>query len=317
MPQMVHGKIQDRKFEPPRKEGEFTRAESAFRNWVTADGSSGFPAERGRYRLYVSFACPWAHRTLLFRALKDLEEVIDVAVVDPYMGPQGWAFGDCAGCTPDPEIGARHLHEIYTLADPDYTGEITVPVLWDRKRRTIVSNESAEIIRMLNSEFDAFGRADLDFYPEDLRTEIDRINAYVYDNVNNGVYRTGFAATQSAYEAAFDRLFAALDELESRLSRQRYLAGDRLTEADWRLFTTLLRFDAVYYSHFKCNRRRLIDYPNLRGYARELFQVPGIADTVNFEHIKRHYYGSHPFLNPSGIVPKGPEIDFRAPHGRG
>jgi glutathionyl-hydroquinone reductase len=303
--------------------GEFNRTESTFRNWVTVDGrpgpsgEGGFQAAPGRYHLYVSYACPWAHRTLIFRTLKGLEQVISVSVVHPLMPAESWVFGDYPGATPDHVHGFRKLRQLYDHSAPGFDGLVTVPVLYDKQRRVIVNNESSEIIRMLNGAFDHWGRDDVDFYPEPLRTEIDSINAAVYENVNNGVYRAGFATTQSAYEAAYDRLFETLDDLERRLSAQRYLVGARLTEADWRLFTTLVRFDAVYHGHFKCNRRRLVDYPNLWAYARDLYQVPGVAETVNMDHIKLHYYGSHTNINPTGIVPKGPELDFRAPHGRG
>lgn len=298
------------------RKGRFVRHESVFRNRVTADGSSGFKAEPGRYHLYVSLACPWAHRTLIFRKLKQLEDVISLSVVDPLMSEYSWHFSTCAGCIPDTVNGFHHLHQVYTLARPDYTGIVTVPVLFDKKTGTIVNNESSEIIRMLNREFDAWGDAGVDFYPEPLRAAIDAVNAFVYENVNNGVYRAGFAQTQEAYDEAFDALFAALDELERRLAQQRYLAGNRITEADWRLFTTLVRFDAVYCVHFKCNLRCVTDYPNLWAYTRDLYQVPGVAATVDLDHIKTHYYGSHRELNPRGIIPKGPVLDFGAPHGR-
>lgn len=306
----------------PTKNGEFIRWESGFRHWVTADGSpgpsgeGGFPAAPDRYHLYVSYACPWAHRTLILRALKGLEELISVSVVHPLMPPESWVFGEYPGATPDHVHGFDKLLQLYAHSAPDFDGVVTVPVLYDKQRQVIVNNESAEIIRMLNSAFDAWGNADLDLYPAELRAEIDAVNALVYDNVNNGVYRTGFATTQAAYEDAFDKLFATLDQLEARLTTQRYLVGERITEADWRLFTTLVRFDPVYHGHFKCNRQRLVDYPNLWAYTRELYQVPGIAETVNMDHIKRHYYGSHKHINPTGIVPKGPELDFNAPHGR-
>ncbi len=302
--------------------GEFVRWESGFRNWVTPDGSpgpsgeGGYKAEPGRYHLYVSYACPWAHRTLIFRALKGLEDAISVSVVHPLMPPESWVFGDYPGATPDQVHGFDTLRQLYEHSAPGFDGVVTVPVLYDTQRDVIVNNESSEIIRMLNSAFDAWGRADLDFYPTDLHEEIDAVNTLVYENVNNGVYRTGFATTQSAYEAAFDRLFETLDALEARLARQRYLVGDRITEADWRLFTTLARFDPVYHGHFKCNQRRLVDYPSLWAYTRELYQVPGVAQTVNMDHIKQHYYGSHKQINPNGIVPKGPAMDFTAPHGR-
>jgi len=303
--------------------GKFVRQESSFRHWVTADGGpgptgeGGFPAAPDRYHLYVSYACPWAHRTLIFRALKGLEQVITVSVVHPLMPAESWVFGDYPGATPDQVHGFRKLHQLYDQCEPGFDGLVTVPVLYDKQRRTIVNNESSEIIRMLNHAFDRWGDGDVDFYPETLRGEIDAVNGVVYDQVNNGVYRAGFATTQAAYEEAYDSLFTALDELEKRLSTRRYLVGERITEADWRLFTTLVRFDAVYYGHFKCNRRRLIDYPNLWAYTRELYQVPGVAQTVNMDHIKTHYYGSHRSINPTGIVPKGPELDFLAPHGRG
>ena len=297
--------------------GRFDRQPMTFRRSVTADGSGdGFKAEPGRYHLYVSYACPWAHRTLIVRALKRLDDVVSVTAVDPLMGEEGWRFSDANGCGPDPVGGFDHLSEVYTKADPRFTGRVTVPVLWDREKATIVNNESAEIIRMFNSAFDAFGDAALDLYPEPMRQEIDRVNERVYETVNNGVYKAGFASTREAYEEAFDALFETFDALERRLARQRYLAGERVTEADWRLFTTLVRFDVVYHGHFKCNKRRLIDYANLWAYARELYQVPGVADTVDMDHIKRHYYWSHESINPTRIVPKGPEIDFTVPHGR-
>ena len=296
--------------------GNFLRQESRFRGRVTRDGSSGYRALPGRYHLYVSLACPWAHRTLIFRALKGLDNAISVSIVDPLMLDDGWAFSDFPGCVPDTVNGARYLREVYTKADPRYSGRVTVPVLWDRETGTIVNNESSEIIRMLSSEFEDVARRHEDYYPQPLRAEIDAVNRLVYENVNNGVYRCGFATTQEAYEDAFDALFSALDQLEARLGQSRYLTGDQLTEADWRLFPTLVRFDAVYYGHFKCNLRRLADYPNLSNYVRDLYQVPGVAETVDMAHIKRHYYASHRHINPTGIVPKGPEIDFSAPHDR-
>jgi len=283
---------------------------------VTADGSSGFKAESGRYHLYVSLACPWAHRTLIYRRLKGLEDHISLSVVNPLMLEHGWTFDDWPGVVPDPVNGAAFLHEVYTAARPDYTGRVTVPVLWDKETGTIVNNESSEIIRMFDSEFDAVGASGPLLCPPALRSDIDDINAFVYDNINNGVYRAGFATTQEAYDEAVQSLFAALDQIELILSSDRYLVGDTLTEADWRLFTTLLRFDPVYVGHFKCNLRRLVDYPNLWGYTRELFQIPGVAGTVNMDHIKNHYYGSHPTINPTGVVPSGPEIDFSGPHRR-
>ncbi len=313
---LVDGQWRNEWYDTKSTGGRFVRQDASFRQRVTADGSSGFRAEPDRYHLYVSLACPWAHRTLIFRRLKRLEGVISLSVVDPLMAEQGWVFSDGPGCIPDTVNGARCLHEIYTAAKPDYTGRVTVPVFWDKRRGTIVNNESSEIIRIFNTEFDAFGDATLDFYPEALRGEIDTINARVYDNVNNGVYKCGFATTQEAYEEAFVALFATLDMLEERLGGQRYLAGPSLTEADWRLFTTLVRFDPVYVGHFKCNLRRIVDYPNLSNYLRELYQVPGVAETVNFDHIKRHYYQSHKTINPTGIVPLGPELDLTAPHNR-
>ncbi|RLL75922.1 glutathione S-transferase family protein [Ochrobactrum soli] len=319
---LVDGKWQDVWYDTKSTKGRFERSKSQFRNWVTADGSAGptgeggFKAEPGRYHLYVSYACPWAHRTLIFRALKKLEDVISVSVVDYLMVEEGWTFYGTTGSTGDDLYGSKRLYEIYTRADPNYSGRVTVPVLWDKQRQTIVSNESSEIIRMLNTAFNEFGDASLDFYPDALAAEIDTLNDFIYPNINNGVYRAGFATSQDAYEEAFKQLFAALDTLEDRLSRQRYLAGSSLTEADWRLFTTLLRFDPVYVGHFKCNLRRIADYPNLWNYTRELYQVPGVASTVNMEHIKGHYYRSHKTINPTGIVPTGPEIDFTAPHDR-
>ena len=302
--------------------GRFVREASRFHHWITPDGAAGpagdggFPAESGRYHLYVSLACPWAHRTLIFRKLKKLEDVIGISVVDAVMGPNGWVFSDAPGAIPDTAEGKKRLSETYLLASESYTGRVTVPVLWDKKKKTIVNNESSEIIRMFNSAFDTFTPIRTDFYPKALRAEIDAINKPIYETVNNGVYRSGFATTQKAYEEACGNLFATLDSLEERLSTQRYLVGSTLTEADWRLFTTLVRFDAVYYGHFKCNVRRIVDYPNLSNYLRDLYQVPGVAETVNMEHIKTHYYASHRKINPSGIVPIGPELNFDAPHDR-
>lgn len=302
--------------------GEFTRWESDFRHWVTVDGSpglsgdSGFEAEPGRFHLYVSYACPWAHRTLIYRSLKGLQDVISVSVVHPLMPTESWVFGDYPGATPDHVHGFDKLYQLYQHSDPGFDGVVTVPVLYDRHKQMIVNNESSEIIRMLNSAFDQWGRADVDFYPVHLRSDIDAVNRFVYHNVNNGVYRTGFATTQKAYEKAYNDLFGTLDELEMRLTKQRYLVGDQVTEADWRLFPTLVRFDPVYHGHFKCNRQRLVDYPNLWGYTRELYQVSGVAETVHMDHIKSHYYSSHKSINPSGIVPAGPEIDCTAAHNR-
>lgn len=298
--------------------GEFVREEAGFRDKVTADGSSGFRAEPGRYHLYVSLACPWAHRTLIFRVLKGLERAVSLSVVDPVMGNQGWVFSDRPGCIRDTANGADCLHQIYTRVRPNFSGRVTVPVLWDRRTGTIVNNESSEIIRMLNREFDAFAERQLpDMYPEALRPEIDRWNELIYRDVNNGVYRAGFATAQEKYEAAVRELFATLDRLDRHLSSNRYLCGDRITEADWRLFTTLARFDPVYHYHFKCNLRRLADYPDLWAYTRDLYQHPGVAETVNFEHIREHYYVSQKEVNPSRIVPIGPSVNFNEPHGRG
>ncbi len=300
----------------PTSGGRFKRATTVFHDRITADGSGGFQAAPGRYHLYISLACPWAHRTLIVRKLKGLEDAIGLSVVDSHMGDDGWVFSDAPGAIPDHVNGARFLREVYLKADPRNTGRVSVPVLWDKEKGTIVNNESAEIIRMFNSAFDAWGDAGLDLYPEDLRAEIDAVNARVYSDINNGVYKCGFATTQAAYEEAFANLFSALDEMEARLGDTRYIAGNRITEADWRLFPTLLRFDPVYVGHFKCNLRRIADYANLSNYLRELYQVPGIAGTVNMDHIKRHYYGSHESINPTRIVPVGPALDLDAPHDR-
>jgi putative glutathione S-transferase len=302
--------------------GRFIRPSSVFRNFVTADGGpgptgeGGFAAEAGRYHLYVSHACPWAHRTMIFRELKELTNVVSVSIAEPLYGKTGWEFGTARGGTVDSANGKTALAEVYLMADPNYTGRVSVPTLWDKKRRTIVNNESSEIIRMLNSAFGALTNVHTDYYPAELRGEIDRINDLVYSTVNNGVYRAGFATSQEAYEEAARGIFETLDQLEERLSRRRYLVGHQITEADWRLFTTLVRFDSVYYSHFKCNLRRIADYPNLWNYLRDLYQVPGIVGTVHMDHIKRHYYGSQRQVNPTGIVPIGPLIDFTAPHDR-
>jgi len=316
MGMLVDGEWTDRWYDTKSTGGRFVRQESAFRDRITADGSSVFEAASGRYHLYVSYACPWAHRTLIYQILKNLKDHVTVSVVSPLMHEHGWAFDGADGVVPDTVNGVRFLHQVYTAARPDYTGRVTVPVLWDRVTGTIVNNESAEIIRMFDREFDAVGATGPVLCPPELEDEIDDINAFVYDRVNNGVYRAGFATTQVAYEEAVLSLFAALDELEARLTHNRYLLGDRLTEADWRLFTTLVRFDPVYVGHFKCNLRRLVDYPNLWGWTRELYQIPGVADTVRMDHIKEHYYRSHGSINPSGVVPVGPEIDLGAPHGR-
>ncbi|KKJ77730.1 glutathionyl-hydroquinone reductase YqjG [Kiloniella litopenaei] len=324
MGKLVDGQWHDVWYDTKSSNGKFQRTDAQFRNWITTNGSqgpngeTGYPAESGRYHLYVNLACPWAHRALIFRALKGLEEVISVSVVHWKMKENGWEFkpGDL-GSTKDHLYGVDYLYQIYTKADPNYTGRVTVPVLWDKKEQTIISNESSEIIRMLNSSFDAFATKTVpDFYPEDMRKAIDSVNDFVYHNINNGVYKSGFATTQTAYEEAYHALFDAMDDLEKRLSSQKYLAGDRLTEADWRLFTTLLRFDPVYYGHFKCNKKRLVDYPNLWALTRELYQYEGVAETVNIPHIKAHYYGSHDTINPTGVIPVGPDIDFNQPHNR-
>jgi len=300
------------------KGGEFQRADSRFRDRITADGSSGFAAEAGRYHLYVAYNCPWAHRTLIFRALKKLEGAISVAYSVPGLREQGWTFEshpDFPDCTPDTVNGFHYLYEAYTASNPRYTGKVTVPTLWDRKTRRVVNNESSEIIRMLNSEFRGIAGDDTDFYPPPLRAEIDRVNEFVYANVNNGVYRCGFAKSQAAYDAAYAALFAALDELEARLGRQRYLVGNRITEADWRLFPTLLRFDVAYFSLFKCNRQRIADYSNLSNYMRELYAAPGVAATVKPRYYVIGYYSIRK-LNPTGIIPNGTPIDLSAPHDR-
>ncbi len=319
---LVDGKWHDQWYDTSKTGGRFERSQSQWRDWVTTDGAPaegrqrGFEAEPDRYHLYVSLACPWAHRTLIVRKLKKLDDVISVDAVHPFMGENGWTFDTDAAATGDRLNGFDYLHQLYTKADPNYSGRVTVPVLWDKKNGTIVSNESSEIIRMLNSAFDEWGDRSIDLYPQDLRGEIDRINDLVYDAINNGVYKAGFATSQDAYEEAFNELFAALDEMEARLTTRRYLTGATITEADWRLFTTLVRFDAVYVGHFKCNLRRIEDYPNLSNYLRELYQVPGVAETVNMHHIKAHYYGSHASINPTRIVPAGPALDFTRPHDR-
>jgi putative glutathione S-transferase len=319
---LVEGVWKDEGYDTRTTGGRFVRRESQFRSWVTADGApgpsgeGGFRAEAGRYHLYVSLACPWAHRTIIFRRLKGLEKLVGLSVVHWENLAQGWSFEPGPGVIPDSVNGARYLHEVYTKARPTYSGRVTVPVLWDKERATIVNNESSEIIRMFNSAFDGVGAAPGDYSPAALRAEIDAVNARVYETLNNGVYRCGFATAQEAYDEAVVPLFGTLDWLEERLAKRRYLCGDRLTEADWRLFTTLVRFDAVYYSHFKCNLRRLADYPNLWAYTRDLYQHPGVAETVDVDHIKRHYYGSQRRVNPTGIVPRGPILDFRARHGR-
>ncbi|MDM9621697.1 glutathione S-transferase family protein [Rhizobium sp. S96] len=323
MGRLVDGVWQDVWYDTIETKGHFKRAASQFRNWVTADGQAGtsgiggFKAEAGRYHLYVSLACPWAHRTLIFRKLKKLEDLISVSVVDPLMLENGWEFKTGDGATGDQLFGSRWLWEIYAKADPNYSGRVTVPVLWDKKTGTIVNNESSEIIRMFNSAFDGLTGSTADFYPGDLQASIDELNAIVYDTVNNGVYKAGFATTQEAYEQSVVKLFETLDMLDERLGEGRYLFGDRLTEADWRLFTTLVRFDPVYVGHFKCNIRRIDDYANLSGYLRDLYQTSGIRETVDFRHIKHHYYRSHRTINPTGIVPVGPVLELDRPHNRG
>jgi glutathionyl-hydroquinone reductase len=319
---LIDGVWHDQGYDTKSTGGRFVRRDSAFRNWVTADGAAGpsgkggFKAEAGRYHLYVSLACPWAHRTLIVRALKGLEGAISISVVNWRMLEQGWTFEDAPGVVPDPVHGARYLHEVYTAAESGYTGRVTVPVLWDKESGSIVNNESSEIIRMFNEAFDGLGAVRGDYYPRELRGRIDELNGRIYDTVNNGVYKAGFATTQAAYEEAVRPLFETLDWLDARLATGRYLLGERQTEADWRLFTTLVRFDPVYVGHFKCNLRRIADYPNLSGYLRDLYQVPGVAGTVNMRHIKGHYYESHRTINPTGIVPIGPDLDLTVPHGR-
>jgi putative glutathione S-transferase len=319
---LVDGKWHDVWYDTKASKGRFVRSEAPFRNWVTPDGSAGpsgrggFRAEPNRYHLYVAFACPWAHRTLIMRKLKGLESSIGVSAVNSYMGEQGWTFAPGPETIADSVNRVEKLYELYTLADPTYSGRATIPILWDKHERTIVSNESSEIVRMLNSAFDAVGANRNDYYPEELRVEIDELNAFIYPNLNNGVYRAGFATTQEAYEEAATGLFAALERLEGRLATRRYLTGARFTEADIRLFTTLIRFDPVYHGHFKCNRRRIVDYPNLWGFVRDIYQMPGIAETIHIDFIKRHYYGSHANLNPSRIVPIGPDLNYDTPHGR-
>jgi len=319
---LVDGEWHDVWYDTKASKGRFVRTESQFRNWVTPDGAAGssgrggFRAEPGRYHLYVGFACPWAHRTLIIRKLKGLEPLIGISAVNCYMGAEGWTFAPGPETIPDSVNRVERLYELYTIADAQYSGRATIPILWDKHERTIVSNESAEIVRMFNSAFDEVGANRNDYYPAALRVEIDELNDFIYPNVNNGVYRAGFATTQEAYEEAATAVFAALDRLEGRLTTRRYLLGSRLTEADIRLFTTLIRFDPVYHGHFKCNRRRIVDYPNLWGFLRDVYQTPGIAETVHVDFIKRHYYGSHANLNPSRIVPIGPELNYETAHGR-
>ena len=325
MGRLVEGVWQDVWYDTKETKGHFKRSASQFRNWITADGEpgptgkGGFKAEKDRYHLYVSLACPWAHRTLIFRKLKKLDDYVSVSVVDPLMLENGWEFKPeerTPGATEDHLFGSSFLWQVYTKADPHYSGRVTVPVLWDKQQNTIVSNESAEIIRMFNSAFDALTGSKLDFYPEQRRSEIDQLNDLIYDTVNNGVYKAGFATTQDAYQESAIKVFETLDILEERLSNQRFLLGSEQTEADWRLFTTLVRFDPVYVGHFKCNIRRIHDYPNLTGYLRDLFQTAGVPETVDMRHIKEHYYRSHKTINPTGIVPVGPELELERAHDR-
>ena len=319
---LVNGVWKDEWYDTESTGGRFVRWESRYRNWITPDGmpgpsgEGGFRAEPCRYHLYVSFACPWAHRTLILRALKGLESAISLSVTHWYMGENGWTFKPAPGVIADPIHGADYLYQVYLADNPRASGRATTPVLWDKAQGRIVNNESAEIMRMFNHAFDGAGAKPGDYRPKPLQADIDELNERIYRAVNNGVYQAGFATTQEAYEEAARGVFAMLDELEQRLANARYLFGDRPVETDWRLFTTLIRFDAVYFGHFKCNLRRLIDYPNLFGYARDLYQLPGVAGTVNFDHIRRHYYTSHKTINPNGIVPIGPELDFSTPHGR-
>lgn len=319
---LVNGQWHTDWYDTKATNGRFERKAPSFRNWITPDGRAGvsgvggFKAEANRYHLYVSLACPWAHRTLIYRQLKGLEDMITLSVVNSFMGDQGWTFEPGDQVVGDPIHQASRMHQVYTAAMPNYTGRVTVPVLWDKHTQTIVSNESPEIIRMFNSAFDAVGAIAGDFSPPELLAEIDQLNEFIYPNINNGVYQAGFATSKAAYQEAFTNVFNALDHLENRLADRRYLTGPRITEADWRLFTTLVRFDAVYVGHFKCNLRRIVDYPNLWGYLRDLYQIPGIAQTVHLEHIKAHYYGSHDTINPTLIVPLGPVIDFYQAHER-
>ncbi|GAD81202.1 glutathione S-transferase family protein [Vibrio ezurae] len=311
MGKLVEGKWHDTWYDTKASSGKFVREDAGFRQWIQNAEDAPFKPESGRYHLYVSLACPWAHRTLIFRALKGLEEHISASIVSPDMLNEGWEFD-----VPDPLYGFDKLHQIYTKAKPDYTGRVTVPVLWDKQRHTIVSNESSEIIRMFNSEFNALTGNTVDFYPQALRQQIEEWNDYIYPNINNGVYRCGFATTQQAYAEAYDALFAALDRIDEHLATHRYLTGAQLTEADWRLFTTLVRFDAVYVGHFKCNKKRISDYRRLQGYLKELYQVSGVAKTTNIAEIKRHYYFSHTGINPTQVIPQGPDLDFESEHNR-
>jgi len=315
---LINGEWHDKWRDTEAKDGNFIRPDAKIRNWITVSGEpgpsgcGGFKAEAGRYHLYIADSCPWAHRTIIFRHLKGLEDMISVSVVNPISGPNGWTFADGNGVVADPEFAADFLYEIYQQSDSSYSGQVTVPTLWDKQQKKIVSNESGEIIRMFNSAFDQIGATEGDYYPEDLRTQVDEVNELVYGAINNGVYRVGFATSQAAYDEAYRKLFAALDHLEERLTSSSYLVGEKLTEADWRLFTTLVRFDYVYYGAFRCNKRRIVDYPNLWRFTRHLYKFPGIAETVNVWAIKAHYYASGKLLKQTQIVPLGPEVDFLA-----
>ncbi|WP_160063982.1 glutathione S-transferase family protein [Psychromonas sp. L1A2] len=319
---LVDGQWHNQWYDTKANNGKFIRSESQFRNWITADGQAGptgkagFKAEAGRYHLYISLACPWAHRTLIFRELKGLQSMIDISVVNSLMAEEGWTFKPGVGVIADSVNDVLFAHQLYTLADPAYSGRVTVPILWDKQQQTIVSNESADIIRMFNSAFDGIGASEGDYYPEHAQDAINEVNDWIYRDINNGVYRAGFATTQAAYEDAVNTVFEALDKVELRLSTQRYLLGKQLTEADWRLFTTLIRFDAAYVGHFKCNKKRIADYPSLSNYVRDLYQHEGIASTVDIDYIKAHYYGSHDTINPTRIIPVGPEVDFMQAHDR-
>mgnify|MGYP001263964945 FL=1 len=313
---LKNGQWVDQWYNTKKTDDRFVRQDPQFRNWITSDDKDGFKAEKGRYHLYISLACPWAHRTSIFRKIKGLDEMISVSIVHWLMGEKGWTFESDEYTTPDLVNGSNFLYQVYIKAKPDYSGRVTVPVLWDKKNNTIVSNESSEIIRMFNSEFDKIGAIPGNYYPKELRSEIDTINLRIYNTVNNGVYKTGFATSQEAYEEAIIPLFDTLNWIENKLSKKRYLLGDKITEADWRLFTTLVRFDSVYVGHFKCNISRIVDYPNLSAYLRDLYQYPGISETVNMKHIKKHYYGSHEKINPSKVVPIGPNIELSLPHRR-
>lgn len=322
MGMLVDGKWHDVWYDTKASKGRFVRSEAQFRNWVTSDGSpgpsgkGGFRAEPDRYHLYISLACPWAHRTLILRKLKGLDSMIGLSAVNSFMGTEGWTFEPGPGVIEDPINGAKRVYEVYLAADSNYSGRATVPILWDKERNTIASNESKEIIRMFNSAFEEVGATGPDFYPEPLRGQIDELNERIYHTVNNGVYKSGFATTQDAYEEAVTAVFETLDMLEERLATRRYLTGATITEADWRLWTTLVRFDPVYFGHFKCNVRRIVDYPNLWGYTCDLYQQPGIAETVDIPYIQAHYYGSHESINPHRILPVGPDIDYSVAHDR-